>query len=289
MVSQRRRPWSTEEDHTLMGFVNSQGAQNWTTISQMLNSRTPRQCRERYQQNLKPSLNHDPISAEEGLLVEKLVGELGKRWAEIARRLHNRSDNAVKNWWNGSMNRRRRLQSRRGPVYDEPMGHSVHPPCHRPEPLQLPVTIPQYPIYASTLSPTGTGRYPQCWVAHSGLPSSSSISPGGESFWESEGGSHCTTSPTSAGHPGSPVELPPLKRQQPGARSLPAALEYRPCPPKMPATCGSDIRLPPIRATLEAPPQLPTAPNSPIVSGSVQNQSDASLKDSRMKVGNLLS
>ena len=33
---------------------------------------------------------------------------MGKRWAEIARRLGNRSDNAVKNWWNGSMNRRKR-------------------------------------------------------------------------------------------------------------------------------------------------------------------------------------
>lgn len=33
---------------------------------------------------------------------------MGKCWAEIARRLGNRSDNAVKNWWNGSMYRKRR-------------------------------------------------------------------------------------------------------------------------------------------------------------------------------------
>lgn len=38
---------------------------------------------------------------------------MGKRWTEIARRLNGRSDNAVKNWWNGSMNRRRRLVLRR--------------------------------------------------------------------------------------------------------------------------------------------------------------------------------
>lgn len=70
--------------------------------------RSPKQCRERYHQNLKPSLNHEPISPEEGDMIEQLVQEMGKRWAEIARRLGNRSDNAVKNWWNGSMNRRKR-------------------------------------------------------------------------------------------------------------------------------------------------------------------------------------
>ncbi|RMZ78084.1 hypothetical protein DV737_g4007, partial [Chaetothyriales sp. CBS 132003] len=65
--------------------------------------RSPKQCRERYHQNLKPSLNHEPISNDEGELIEQLVQEIGKHWAEIARRLGNRSDNAVKNWWNGTI------------------------------------------------------------------------------------------------------------------------------------------------------------------------------------------
>ena len=113
MGCHKRGPWSQHEDSCLLSLVNTQGAHNWVRISQIIGTRTPKQCRERYHQNLKPSLNHEPISPEEGLLIERLVGEMGKRWAEIARRLRGRSDNAVKNWWNGGMNRRRRLLGRR--------------------------------------------------------------------------------------------------------------------------------------------------------------------------------
>lgn len=106
--SHRRGPWVPEEDQTLLQLVHTQGPNNWVRISQQMHFRSPKQCRERFHQNLKPTLNHEPISAEEGLMIERMVNEMGKRWAEIARRLGNRSDNAVKNWWNGSMNRKRR-------------------------------------------------------------------------------------------------------------------------------------------------------------------------------------
>ncbi|KAJ5502890.1 hypothetical protein N7463_005764 [Penicillium fimorum] len=107
-VSHRRGPWVPEEDQLLTQLVREQGPNNWVRISQHMHYRSPKQCRERFHQNLKPSLNREPISADEGLMIERMVNEMGKRWAEIARRLGNRSDNAVKNWWNGSMNRKKR-------------------------------------------------------------------------------------------------------------------------------------------------------------------------------------
>lgn len=110
----RRGPWVTEEDATLLSLVASRGPNNWVQISQHMHFRSPKQCRERYHQNLKSSLNHDPISPDEGELIEQMVTDMGKKWAEIARRLGNRSDNAVKNWWNGSQNRRRRNVSHQG-------------------------------------------------------------------------------------------------------------------------------------------------------------------------------
>ena len=204
MASHRRGPWSQGEDAYLTQLVHTQGPLNWVRIAQLIGSRSPKQCRERYHQNLKPTLNHEPISPEEGLLIERLVSEIGKRWAEIARRLHGRSDNAVKNWWNGSMNRRRRLvvrrrtSSRTQEDYDEGPerpSYSRHSADH-----QQPLTI---------TSPYSGRRHLDLSLPS---PSVSDVSRAesisGPPSLVSDSGSRHSTSPRGQSSP--TIELPPL-------------------------------------------------------------------------------
>lgn len=205
MASHRRGPWSQGEDAYLTQLVHTQGPLNWVRIAQLIGSRSPKQCRERYHQNLKPSLNHEPISAEEGLIIERLVGEIGKRWAEIARRLHGRSDNAVKNWWNGSMNRRRRSVVRRRTStsrghmdYDESREshpYSRQPVHHRPLTITSQHSLSYRQIDPALPSPTASD------VSRS---DSTDVPPS----LISDSGSRHSTSPR--GLPSPAIELPPL-------------------------------------------------------------------------------
>ncbi|KAI4150956.1 MAG: hypothetical protein LQ340_003792 [Diploschistes diacapsis] len=135
-AQQKRGPWSTAEDESLRDLVREKGAGKWVQISDVLKTRSPKQCRERWHQNLKPELNHEPISEEEGRRIEEMVKVMGKKWAEIARNMENRSDNAVKNWWNGGENRRKREQARANEgahahIYGDPYRAALANPSYR--------------------------------------------------------------------------------------------------------------------------------------------------------------
>jgi len=93
--------WTAHEDKMLELLVSTIGTYSWIQISHSMETRTTKQCRERYHNFVKPGLDHSPITPAEGETIVSMVEKIGRRWALISKRLENRSENAVKNWWYG--------------------------------------------------------------------------------------------------------------------------------------------------------------------------------------------
>ena len=103
-------PWCPNEDAQLMELVSQYGGKHWAHIASMLPGRTGKQCRERWCNNLDPTLKKGAWTPDEDQIILKMHAKLGTRWAEIAKCLPGRSDNSVKNRWYSTCSRLLRQQ-----------------------------------------------------------------------------------------------------------------------------------------------------------------------------------
>jgi hypothetical protein len=103
-----RTPFSASEDMLLRSLVGQFGTRDWVNVASRIQDRTVRQCRERWNHYLCPTLMRGKWTDSEDDVLEKLVREQGRQWKAFECYFPGRTDIDIKNRYNLCMRRRKR-------------------------------------------------------------------------------------------------------------------------------------------------------------------------------------
>jgi hypothetical protein len=94
-----RATFSSTEDEQLKQIMALGGWKSWNAIAAQMPGRTGRQCRERWNNYVNPSLNMKLFTPDEDRLLMQKHKELGTKWEQIVHFFPGRSKNFIKNRW----------------------------------------------------------------------------------------------------------------------------------------------------------------------------------------------
>ena len=134
--------FSEEEDEKLRTLIAEHGDSDWHLIASKMETRNPRQCRERWRNYLCPEVENGPWSEEEDRMLDDIYAMYGPKWKFIATFFPRRTDINIKSRWQVHVRRvNKQLVQRR----------KVRRP-RKPSTLPLPDLPPTTPI-AETVRP----------------------------------------------------------------------------------------------------------------------------------------
>jgi hypothetical protein len=99
--------FSPEQDAIIKKFAENQPPLSWNQIAKCIPEKKGKQCRERYQHFLSPKVSHNPWTNEEDFLLCQCYYAYGSNWAKIATLFPGRTNQDVKNRWNGHLKDKR--------------------------------------------------------------------------------------------------------------------------------------------------------------------------------------
>lgn len=152
-------PFSTTEDELIANFVAEHGLKEWSKVTSVLPNRTAKQCRERWFNNLDPTVEKGPWTPRDDELIFQHYQIHGPKWSVISREIPGRSDNAVKNRWNASISKRVSVDASGAAVLGPSKTRKYGRTMVRPPPIVTPVSaidVAQVPIQLSPRDIVGT-------------------------------------------------------------------------------------------------------------------------------------
>jgi hypothetical protein len=91
-----RSKFEPHEDDLLTDAVRMYGTSNWSIVAMALPGRNPRQCRDRWNNYLRPNLKTDDWTPEEEAELVARVRKMGSRWEKLAAFFRGRSKNSLR-------------------------------------------------------------------------------------------------------------------------------------------------------------------------------------------------